>query len=52
MRLLRPRERATPLGKGGASICFDCAMSTPENETEAKRRLADRLDGREPGGES
>lgn len=41
-----------PYGKGGASVCFPCAMSTPESTAEAVQRFVTRLDGKEPGGEA
>jgi hypothetical protein len=34
-----------PYGKGGAQICFDCAMATPESKAEAERQMAQRLFG-------
>ncbi len=32
-----------PYGKGGKQICFDCMMSTPEAQAEAKARFNKRM---------
>jgi hypothetical protein len=34
-----------PYGKGGALICFSCAMGTPESTREAERRFIAQFDG-------
>lgn len=34
-----------PYGKGGARICFNCAMSTPEKKAETERNMSIRLFG-------
>jgi hypothetical protein len=39
-----------PYGKGGALICYRCAMK-PENEAEAKRQFKGILDGIEASGQ-
>jgi hypothetical protein len=33
-----------PYGKMGALICFNCMMSTPENQAEANKQFTARLD--------
>lgn len=38
------QEKETrPYGKGGAAICFDCAMGTEEAQRETKRQLSAQL---------
>jgi hypothetical protein len=32
-----------PYGKGGAVVCYQCMMSTPETKAEAERQIAARL---------
>ena len=32
-------DECRPYGKGGAQVCFDCAMATPESKAEAERQM-------------
>ena len=38
-------DECRPYGKGGAQVCFDCAMATPESKAEAERQMGMRLFG-------
>jgi hypothetical protein len=51
---VEPEQRCTsceqlkecrPYGKGGAQVCFTCAVLTPESRAEAERQMRARLFG-------
>lgn len=39
-----PEVELRPYGPKGAFICFDCMISSPEREAEAKRQFGAQLD--------
>lgn len=42
------KKELRPYGKGGVSICFDCAMATPESQAETERQFKAALDDAGP----
>lgn len=42
----KQEKECRPFGKDGASICFQCAMATPESQAETEKQLTHRMGGK------